>query len=395
MNVASSDGGTSATKLQPELQQHHSAAKRTAAAAANALIRRKVLTNMVAGVGVLAVPVMAWWWWARRERQAILDEYKSRMKLPASSAAIMDTYDYIISEKIQAGDILLFDRRCERCAASPWAALACFVSKNCLAVPSNIMGDNHGAAAAAALNRYDHVGLVVPGYVNKRSDAWDPTNLLLMEATPSGIVARPLKERLEQSASQSILLLQLACPGEQRSSPAASSSSNNKGGTDSTSSNTTTTSLSSSSTVASVERTRSHVERELQRFRDAWLRASVAQHYSAIHSTVTLGGALAYRALLLGASSSSSSSHATAQQLASLGHKNSTLVIHPASYLVVSGLQAAAAAPSLSDVESRAVKPGDFLRDYRLTEEHVVRLRPGWRFLPPIPLKQSSSYASR
>jgi hypothetical protein len=363
MNEGSSDG--SATKLQQEMHQ----AKR----AADALIRRRVLTNMVAGVGVLALPVAAWWWWARRERQSILDEYKGRMKLPASA---MDTYDYIITEKIQAGDILLFDRRCERCAASPWAALACLVSKNCLALPPSTLGD-HGAVAAAALNRYDHVGLVVPGHIHKRSDAWDPTNLLLMEATPSGIVARPLKERLEQSASQSILLLQLACPGEQRS-PASSSSNNNKRGDSSNS--------PSSSTVASVERTRSHVERELQRFRDAWLRASVAQQYSAIHSTVTLGGALAYR--MLGAS------HA-AQQLASLGHKNSTLVIHPASYLVVSGLQAAAAAPSLSDVESRAVKPGDFLRDYRLTEEHVVRLRPGWRFLPPIPLKQSSSYASR
>ena len=57
---------------------------------------------------------------------------------------------------------------------------------------------------------------MVPGRVSTRHDAFDESNLLLMEATPSGIVARSLKARLEQTQSRSMVLLPLCTPGERR-----------------------------------------------------------------------------------------------------------------------------------------------------------------------------------
>ena len=122
------------------------------------------------------------------------------------------------------------------------------------------------------------------------------------------------------------------------------------------------------------ERARDHVERQLTIFRDRYIQAAAQNKYHYLHSTVTLGGALAYQ---------------TGLQLYSRGP------VSPAAFLVLTGLQQAAAAPSLNDVETRGVKPEDFLRDYRFTEKDAVRLRPGYRFLVPIPLKQGTDSSSR
>ena len=331
-----------------------SAAQHAAKQAARQL-RRKVLTQMAAGAGVMAVPVAAWWYWARHERAKLQEDYRTRVRLPVT---VTDTYDYLIAEKCQAGDVLLFDRRCERCAASPYAALACIVSKMCL---TNNNDNSDAYIRSVDSGSYDHAGLIVPGYVKTRADEYDPTNLLLLEATASGIVARPLKERLEQSASQSVLLLQLCSPGEQRNRIGESDTRRDAGH------------VEKSPSQMVVARARAHVERELQRFRDQWIKAGDAQGYQYLHSTVTLGGAVAY---------------ALGLQYYLEGP------VSPAAYLVLTGLQQAAAAPSITEAENRAVKSEDFLRDYRFTEKDAVRLRPGWRFLAPIPLKQSSSSSS-
>ena len=66
------------------------------------------------------------------------------------------------------------------------------------------------------LNAYNK-GIVVPGYVKKRSDQFCPSNLLVLEATPGeGFVARPLLTRIEMSQSRSMTLLPLAVAGERR-----------------------------------------------------------------------------------------------------------------------------------------------------------------------------------
>ena len=287
-------------------------------------VRRRVVLQMLGGAGVMSVPVGMWWYQARAHRKETQLAHSNK---PLSLT--QDTYDYLISEKCQAGDVILFDRRCERCVASPWAALACLAAKNLLGGPC----------------QYDHCGIVVPGYIKTKADRFDPTNLLLLEATPSGVVAFPLKQRLEQSASHSILLLQVCSPGERR-----------RDGEDNASD--------------AVERTLQFTQRELTSFRDQWLRASEKQGYHYFHSTVTIGGAVAY----------------------ALGLQD--LIdgpVSPAALLVLSGLQKAGIAMNINDRESRQTQVADFLKDYRLTDTNVVRLRPGYRFLPPITLKQGNT----
>lgn len=188
-------------------------------------------------------------------------------------------------------------------------------------------------------------GLVVPGYINSRQDAIDPSNLLLLEATPSGIVARPLKTRLERTMSRSVVLLQLCSPGEKRNMDDDYEQSE------------------------TVNRTRKHVERELRNFRDRWTELGSEKGYKWIHSTISLGGALAY-------------------QLGLGGYLAGP--VSPSAYIVLMGLHKAAAGQNISEKENRAVTVEDFLRDHRFEEKHSLRLRPGWRFLAPIPLRETS-----
>lgn len=326
-------------------------------------VRRHVLGQMAAGVGIISLPVSAWWYWSQQERQKIQERERTKVQLPIS---ISDTYDYLIAEKCQVGDVVLFDRRCERCCASPWSALSCYVAK--WALTNRTISDRN--IRSIDTGRYDHIGIIVPGYVREKKDAFEDTNMLLMEATPSGIVARPLKERLEQSASQSVLLLQLCSPGEQRNLMDAVDTNTGMGNEKAT---TTTTTITGASTQKSVARMRQHVERELTKFRDTYIAAGVENRYKYLHSTVTMGGALAYKVGLQDWITSYEGP------------------VNPAAFLVLTGLHQAAAAPALSDRETRAVKPEDYLRDYRFTEKDAVRLRPGWRFLAPIPLKQSGN----
>jgi hypothetical protein len=324
------------------------------------LINRKVYIQLLGGIGIISIPISVWWYWSRQERQQLLEEYRTRVQLPPSAGS-SDTYDYIITEKIQPGDVLLFDRRCERCASSPWSALACIISKQFLSGKTG--NDNY--IRSIDTGRYNHIGLVVPGYIRFRRDEYDPLNLLLLEATPTGIVARPLKERLELSTSHSVILLQLASPGEQRNRIVDRN-------------DTSASTESQSSQQILVTRTREHVVKELTRYRDTWVSLGTQYKYQYLHSTLTIGGAIAYALGLYDIFQSSSTFSIKGP-------------VSPSAYLVLSGLQQAAAAPSITDQENFKIKPEDFLRDYRLTEQNAVRLRPGWRFLAPITLKQSST----
>ena len=264
----------------------------SAASATRAAIRRRVLTQMAGGVAVLSIPVSTWWYWARQERHAKWEDHRTAVRLPASAGS-QDTYDYLITEKCEPGDILLFDRRPEHCASSPWAALSCLASRYFLTDPKDQF-------RSVDEGRFDHVGIIVPGYIKNKADAHDPTNLLLLEATPHGIVARPLKERLELSFSRSILLLQLSCPGERRNSD---EDENDR--------------------PEIVRRARQHLEKELRQFRDRWTELGAEKKYQWIHSTVGLGGALNYGLGL---------------------QKYSSGPVSPAAYFVLMGLCKAAAA---------------------------------------------------
>lgn len=191
------------------------------------------------------------------------------------------------------------------------------------------------------------LGLVVPGYNKTKHDELDPSNLLLLEATPSGIVARSLKTRLECTQSRSVLLLQLCSPGEKRSLSGDESQEQ----------------------LPVVVRTREFVESELKKFRDQWIEVGQKNRYHWFHSTVSLGGAISYGFGL--------------QDIVSGP-------VSPAAYIVLLGLHNAAAAQNINEKENRQIKVEDFLRDCRFEERNAVRLRPGWRFLAPIALRETS-----
>lgn len=310
-----------------------------ATATTAAAIRRRVLFQMAGGITVVAIPIGFWWHRARVEREELQAKFHHRIRLPNVS----DPFDQLIAEKCRPGDVVLFHRHCDRCASSPWAALACYATQYAFGSANN----NDPVATVM-----DHCGIIVPGYSTTKAQELDPANLLLLEATPSGIVARPLKDRLEQSTAQTVLLLPVCGPGERRD---AGRYDNND------------------EPLPSVVRMHRHIHRELTTFRDQWIAAGEKKGYRHFHSTVTIGGAIMHYFGL----------H---RYIATTGP------VSPAAFLVLSGLQKAAIAVNTNDVENRAVSISGFLRDHRRTDDpSAVRLRPGYRFLPPLTLKQGNT----
>jgi hypothetical protein len=190
------------------------------------------------------------------------------------------------------------------------------------------------------------VGIVVPGYAKSKKEALDPSNLLLLEATAGGgIVARPLLTRLEVSQSRSVLLLPLAIPGERRRGEDIDGPA-----------------------PPSVVASEVLVRKKLEAFRDQWTSLSESKKYQNAHSTLGIVGALL---------------HVTGMN-ASIRTPTS-----PAAWFVAMALQDAKVAQPVLDENLRSTKVEDFLRDYRFQDQNVVRLRPGWRFLPPVSVRET------
>jgi hypothetical protein len=177
-----------------------------------------------------------------------------------------------------------------------------------------------------------------------KADALDPSNLLLLEATPNGVVARPLLNRLEMTQSRTVLLLPLATPAERRNDEDYEPTQKTK-------------------------RLQNQLNKSLAKFRDNWIEESKKQSYQGAHSTLGIIGALAY---------------ATGLQ------ETTKSPISPSAWLVTSALMESGAGLKLSDRTAFETKPEDFLRDHRFNENDVVRLRPGWRFLLPVVMREMS-----
>lgn len=187
-------------------------------------------------------------------------------------------------------------------------------------------------------------GIVVPGYIKSASDRYDPSNLLLLEATASeGIVARPLLTRLEMSESRSVVLLPLAFPGERRNDQFYEPTS-------------------------SILATEQFVYKKLEEFRDSWVELSKNMNYSSAHSTLGLIGAIAY---FLGS------------------HTANPGPTSPSAWFVTKALAEAKVAQNVSERTIKECKVEDFLRDYRFQDQDVIRLRPGWRFLAPVSFRET------
>ena len=188
------------------------------------------------------------------------------------------------------------------------------------------------------------VGIVVPGYAKSKAQELDPSNLLLLEATAgSGIVARPLRTRLEMSQSRSVILLPLAMPGERRNDQFFEPTS---------------------STIA----TEKIVRKQLEEFRDRWVEVSKGKNYKKAHSTIGMIGSLAYAFGV---------------------HTKNPGPTSPSAWLVAMALQNAKIGQNVTERTIKEAKVEDFLRDYRFQDNDVIRLRPGWRFLPPVSFRVS------
>ena len=186
---------------------------------------------------------------------------------------------------------------------------------------------------------------MVPGYIKKKTDEFDPSNLMVLEATPGeGIIARPLLTRIEMSQSKSMILLPLASAGERRNDENYEPSPNTK-------------------------RIRDYIDKQLVSFRDNWVGLSEKGGYKWAHSTIALGGAVA---------------HATGLQEFSRGP------VSPSAWIVVLALKQAGVYQDVNEKTTLGIKVEDFLRDHRFHENDSVRLRPGFKFLAPVSMRESS-----
>lgn len=82
------------------------------------------LKRMATGVIVPTIPVLIWWKWATDDRRARQEQVRTKVRVPN-----VQTVDDLLIETCRAGDVILFDRRPYKCAAGPFAALACALTK--------------------------------------------------------------------------------------------------------------------------------------------------------------------------------------------------------------------------------------------------------------------------
>lgn len=193
-------------------------------------------------------------------------------------------------------------------------------------------------------------GIVVPGQSTAPGAEHDPSNLCLLEATSgSGIVCRPLLTRLEMSRSRSVILLPLSCPGEKRYEV--------EHGDDEQPMDEKTQFL------------KNQTYNELVKFREKWLEDSKLQNYKSQHSYLSSVGTMFYLTGL---------------------YPTFPIPISPSAWLVVSALQECGAAMKLNEKQAQQTKVEDFTRDGRFYEKDTVRLRPGWKFLSPVVMRETS-----
>lgn len=290
------------------------------------------LGKVTASLILPAIPIATWYYSAHEDRKAKLKEVSSKVRIPN-----VQSIDDLMIEKCKAGDVILFDRRCHKCANGPLAAFNCILGKKILCDEKPKSTD---------VGSFEHVGIIVPGYALNKADAVDPSNLLVLEATPSeGIVARPLLRRLEVSQSRTVILLPLASPGERRNDEDYEAS-------------------------AKTRRLQDHLHQSLCKFRDTWTNESKRHNYAGGHSTLGIIGSISY----------------------AMGvNDQSPGPVSPSAWLTVSALQQSGVAMSLSEKAAMETKVEDFLRDYRFHEgADAVRLRPGWKFLTPVVMRETS-----
>ena len=101
---------------------------------------------MGAGALVSSIPVLAWWKWSIGERKKSAEDVRTRVRVPN-----VQTIDDLMIERCRPGDVLLFDRRWEHCAAGPIAAMVCVLGRSILCFDDNSKAMTEG--------KFDHCGM--------------------------------------------------------------------------------------------------------------------------------------------------------------------------------------------------------------------------------------------
>jgi len=164
---------------------------------------------------------------------------------------------------------------------------------------------------------------------------------------------------LEMCRSRTVLLLPLSVPGEHRRSFNLAREADVN----------VTDDDEDSEESEKIQRVRAHVRKQLSKFRDASVASSQNINYRNFHSLIGLSGCIGYA---LG----------IADKLPS--------PVSPSAWLVVSALQSAGIAMNVDERSAMSAKCEDFLRDHRFYETNTIGLRPGWKFLPPLALRETS-----
>ncbi len=311
---------------------------------------RVVIGGLTASIVIPSIPIAIWWYKGQEDRSSLAENVRTKVRVPG-----VQTTDDRIIQRIKPGDVIVFDRRCETSVAGPLSALNCILSKRFLCYPNN----GTDASSLTEGSSFNHVGVVVPGYSAEKYH--DSSDLLLLEATASGIVAHPLLTRLEMSRSRTVLLLPLCAPGEHRRKDFNLMREDDEG----------VSGQNRDDEEEKVQKLTGNVRKQLKKFRDMNLAASQKYKYQYYHSLIGLSGCFAY----------------------AIGHANNSYSpVSPSAWLVVSALQSAGIAMHVDGLSAMTAKPEDFLRDHRFHELHTVRLRPGWKFLPPLTLRETSRF---
>lgn len=113
--------------------------------------RVRVVKKMGAGLVISSLPVLVWWKWAVDQRHTKLEEVRTKVRVPN-----VQTIDDLMIEKCRPGDVLLFDRRWEHCAAGPMAALVCMLGRSLLCNPKD-------PSKVLADGQFDHCGAYLYG----------------------------------------------------------------------------------------------------------------------------------------------------------------------------------------------------------------------------------------
>jgi hypothetical protein len=98
--------------------------------------RMQVVTRLAGVILVPTVPVVIWWKMAHDDRALHQEQVRTKVRIP--SVTTMD--ELMIERCCRPGDVVVFDRRCETCATSPLAAMACLMSKQILCDDRNRIG---------------------------------------------------------------------------------------------------------------------------------------------------------------------------------------------------------------------------------------------------------------